>query len=107
MLQIADWGLLNAGLRICIDFHLRLSRLRSARPSSRIPNENPSLLVSFRREPCELPNCWPSSGDANEKSSVVNEFSRKVIATSVIHNQMSRKLISNHQFVQFALPNES
>ena len=85
-------------LRICIDFHYALSRSRSARPSSRIPNENPSLVMSFRREPCELPNCWPSSSNANEKSSVVNEFSRKVIATSVIHNQMSRKLISNHQF---------
>src|ERR1051326_3365521 len=86
------------GLRICIDFHYALSRLRSARPSSWIPNENPSLVMSFRQEPCELPNCWPSSSNANEKSSVLNEFSRKVNPTSVIHNQMSRKLISNDQF---------
>src|ERR1051326_7906147 len=87
------------GLRIWIDFRLRAIAL--AVRATFIPDPQREFFIGNEFSPRtmrtpQLLAVFPSN--ANEKSSVLNEFSRKVNPTSVIHDQMSRKLISNDQF---------
>src|ERR1043165_671391 len=86
------------GLRIWIDFRLRAIALALRATFIPDPQRESFIGNEFSPRTMRTPNCWPSSSNANEKSSVLNEFSRKVNPTSVIHDQMSRKLISNDQF---------
>src|ERR1041385_1723909 len=86
------------GLRICIDFHLRAIALALRATFIPDPQRESFIASEFSPRTMRTPQLLAVFQHANEISSVVNEFSRKVIRHPSFINQMSRKLISNHQF---------
>ena len=62
------------------------------------PQRESFIANEFSPRTMRTPNCWPSSQQRNEKSSVVNEFSRKVIRHPSFIIRCLGKLISNDQF---------
>src|ERR1041385_7923529 len=62
------------------------------------PQRESFIANEFSPRTMRTPNCWPSSQQRNEKSSVLNEFSRKVIRHPSFIIRCLGKLISNDQF---------